>query len=152
MKRLLVSIALAATLLATSSAHAQFGGILNTGNGTVNKALNMGANKALEAAINDKIKKKGCAFKSKTTDIDTTCDVNAVISELKNWKTGLSTAVSKNVDIYIDASAKTGTLANKRARNMESKLRGGGVSWWDYYVTSNTSNKDNLKIWVKVSN
>jgi hypothetical protein len=151
MKRILSILVATAAFLTVTSAHAQFGGILNTGNGVANQALNMGSNKALEAAINDKIKKKNCAFKDKTTDMNTTCDVNAIISDLKNWKSGLG-AVSKNVDIYINASAKDETLANKRAHNMEQKLRGGGVSWWDYMVTSNTANKDGLKIWVKVNN
>ncbi len=42
-----------------------------------------GVNKGLEASINDKIAKKNCAFKDSKTKTDTTCDLDAIIKDLK---------------------------------------------------------------------
>lgn len=126
---------------------------VNTGNSTVNRAVNTGVdtakNKGLEKVINDKIAKYNCQFKDVKTVNDTTCDLGKLINELEAWRTGLEGTVANDVNINVQASANTSSLAWDRGNHIRDQIRQ-RINYWDYYVTSNTGSDRALKIWVTV--
>lgn len=105
--------------------------------------------KSLEAGINDSLKKKNCKFKNGSTETETTCDLNAIVNDLKSWRNGLEASIANDVDINIEASATTSDLAWKRVSAVQDVLKA-KISWWDWYTHKTTANGDGLRIWVKV--
>ena len=138
----------------TTSVWAGFGlPKVSTGNSTVNKVANTAVdtakNKGLEKVINDKLAKQNCQFKDAMTKTDTTCDLNKVVSELESWRSGLEGTIANDVDVHVEASAKSSGLAYDRGSYVRGKLYQ-TINYWDYDVTSNTSSDKGLKIWVSV--
>lgn len=107
------------------------------------------AGSALEASINDSIKKQNCAFADDKTENKTTCDLNKIVADLKKWRDGLEATVSNDVDIHIQASAKDNDLAWKRVSFVQDVLKS-KITYWDWYTDKTTANGDKLKIWVDV--
>lgn len=115
----------------------------------VKKVTKEVAKAGIEAGLNDKLKKEGCAFKNDTTKDETTCDLNKVIGYLSNWRKGLTNTVANDVNVYIEASAKKSGLASDRASHVEGVMRK-KLSYWDWYTQTTTKNGNGLKIWVTV--
>lgn len=138
--------------LTAGQAHAINLGSVNTGNSNANQAIKQGSKAsraALEAAINDKIKKENCAFVDAKTENKTTCNLDKVIKTLANWRSGLESTIANDVDVHIEASAVKNDLAWKRVSFVEDKMKQ-KLSYWDWYSHKTTANANNLKIWVKV--
>lgn len=158
MKRSL-TLGLSLAVLVASSAWAGFGiPKVNTGNSTVNSAVNkgvdMGKNAAVAKVINDKLTKYNCQFKNDATMTDTTCNMDKIIKELTMWKSGLESTLVNNVTVNVKASAKdtvksASSIASSRAQEIRNRLYK-TMSWWDYTVTSNTQEGNGLSIWVTV--
>jgi hypothetical protein len=104
---------------------------------------------ALEAGINDNLKKQNCSFSDSKTDKKTTCDLNKIVADLKNWRDGLESTIANDVDVHIEASAADNDLAWKRVSYVQDQLKA-KLSYWDWYTDKTTINGDKLKIWVKV--
>lgn len=154
MKKSITLALMTGIVLASAASWAGFGiPKVNTGNSTVNRAVNTGVdtakNKGLEKVINDKIAKHNCSFKDAKTVNGVTCDLNKLITELSNWRTGLESSIANDVNINVQASAKDSNLAWERGNFVSGQIRE-KIGYWDYYVTSNTHNDRNLKIWVTV--
>src|SRR3990167_8303323 len=136
--------------LAAGQAHAINLGNVNTGNSDANRAINQGAKvsrAALEAGINDKLKKENCAFVDGKTENKTTCDLDKVIKTLANWRSGLESTIANDVDVHIEASADQNSLAWKRVSFVQDKMKA-KLSYWDWYSHKTTANANGLKIWV----
>lgn len=132
-------------------------GLVNIGSGGINvntkEVAKTVAKKGLEKAINDKMAKKNCHFVATKKDKVGTisCDINGIISELKNWHDGLEASIASDFDIHVESSHPTdSTIASQRATKVQSSLKS-KVSWWDYESTYITTNGDNVKIWISVN-
>lgn len=148
MKKFTVIIALLGMAFYASGVMAQFGGVKLPSSGTgAETAVKKTATKAVEASINDKLKKKGCAFANSTTENQITCNLDQVIADLKSWKGGLESTVANDFNIHVQASANDSDLAWKRVSFVQDKLRA-SINYWDWYTHKTTAEGDNLKIWV----
>lgn len=99
------------------------------------------------SAINDKLKKENCQFVKDKSD-EVTCDLNKVLKDLSDWKSGLeTTGVTSDFDIHAEASADNNDLAWKRVSFVEGKLKA-RVSYWDWWSHKTTDNGDTLRIWI----
>lgn len=137
------------------SAHA---GLVNIGSGGIKvdtkEVAKTVAKKGIEKSINDKLAKKNCAFTGATKKDPVgsiNCDLNGIISELKNWHDGLEATISNDFDINIEASHETdSTTAYNRATKVQNTIKQ-KINYWDYNVTSVTANGDKVRIWISVN-
>lgn len=153
MKKLSILAITAAVLLSANSVWAGFPSLKVSNNSTINNAVNKGVKKgtykALADHINKKIAKHGCQFKDATTTTATTCNLDKVVKELSNWRSGLESTIANDVNVRVQASAKNSSLGYKRAKYVRDQIRS-KIGYWDYYVSSNTHNEKGLKIWVEI--
>ncbi len=144
----LCSVGALAMLLAGSGAWA-----LDLGNPAANAAKDVThsvSKSAVESEINKDLKKKNCAFKPKTTELN--CDLSDVLGTL-NEKRAVAeqSGFSNDVDIHVEVGQgvypKNANLGYQRVDRVRNELRK-KVSYWDWYDAS--VDGDKLNIFVKI--
>lgn len=126
------------------------GGVVPSSGTKAESITKTAVKKGVEAGINDKIKKKNCAFINSTTENQTSCNLDSVVADLKGWRSGLESTIANDVNIHIEASADKSDLAWKRVSFVEDLLRS-KINYWDWYTHKTTANGNGLKIWVTVN-
>lgn len=130
---------------------------INTGNSTVNSAVNkavdMGKNKVIEDALNKDLAKKNCAFVDNSTQ--TTCDLNQVLNTLRSQESALKAAgLINNVTIYATAHGdkKGAASAYNRSVSVRNALYDNAPSWryWYYRPAEKKDGSNQLELRVQV--
>lgn len=117
----------------------------------VSKDAAKGASKkVVENEINKSLKEKNCSFKPKTTTL--TCDVEDILSTLKNEKTvAEKSGFARNVEIYAEVGRgkdpKNSKLEDQRLQLVRNELKK-KINWWNW--NDSVIDGDKLILSVKI--
>lgn len=145
--KLAVLIAVFALLAAGAAQGLDLGGTVQN---KAKDAAHTGSKMGVEKEINKNLAEKNCAFKPKTTEL--TCDLNDILSTLKDQKTiAEQSGFANDVDVFAKIGQGKDTanpsLGSDRSNKVRTELIK-KVSWWDWYDASIEG--DRLELSVKI--